>query len=223
MMKLSPRLAAVASFVRKNAAIADVGSDHAELPLYLFEEGRIAFCQAIENKAGPYERSAEALLSSRYQSRILLSLSDGISHLDPQVDTVVIAGMGGALVSSILTKHPERLAFVTTIIVDPHTDWPLVRKTLMGLSFVLSEEKFLYDERIAYDVMKWEKSSHPIVYSERELFFGPLALAAKPSAWKDYWGKEKARLEALAASSLPATKKCDVIALIKEIAEVISA
>ncbi|MFA6620507.1 MAG: tRNA (adenine(22)-N(1))-methyltransferase TrmK, partial [Bacilli bacterium] len=73
-MMLSKRLACVASFVTSGSFIADVGSDHAQLPLFLLSEGKIRGAMAIENKVGPYERMEKAVRSSPYQDKIILSL-----------------------------------------------------------------------------------------------------------------------------------------------------
>jgi tRNA (adenine22-N1)-methyltransferase len=207
-MTLSKRLETVASFVDKGASIADVGSDHAELPIFLFDQGAINFAEAIENKPGPYSVMEKALSHSGFLSHCRLSLSDGVAELDPQVDTVVLAGMGGPLIVRILNSHKEKLGHVKTIIVDAHSERPLVIGALAALGYRLSDNAFFFEADIAYDVMKWQRSPVAVAYSPKERLFGPLNLLRKPAAWVAYWSKERERLLALVQKpALPASGK----------------
>jgi tRNA (adenine22-N1)-methyltransferase len=196
-MNLSKRLLSVASFVEEGAFIADVGSDHAELPIFLLEEKRIRGAQTIENKKGPYQRMARAIEESGFLSSCELSLSDGISELSEKVDTVVLAGMGGGLILAILEAHPDRLSSVRTLIIDAHTDREKVRSTLPSLGFQIVDEDFLVEEGIAYDVLKAERTAHPKPYSAKEIAYGPINLLKRPQAWLQELEKRKERLLAL--------------------------
>jgi tRNA (adenine22-N1)-methyltransferase len=221
-MTLSKRLGAVASFVDEGAGIADVGSDHAELPIFLFEKGTIRFAEAIENKPGPFSIMKKALSHSGFLSRCRLSLSDGLAELDPKADTVVLAGMGGPLIVKILSSHKEKLSQVKTIIVDAHSERPLVIGVLANLGYRLSDSAFFFDAGIAYDVMKWQKSPEAVAYSPKERFFGPLNLLRVPAAWVRYWSKERGKLADLIQNpNLPAKEKAAYEKRIAEITEAI--
>lgn len=203
-MTLSLRLASVASLVDPGAAIADVGSDHAALPLALLAEGKIVFAQAIENKKAPFERMRKAIEESSFASLCLLSLSDGISELDERVDTVVLAGMGGRLAARILKEGQTRLTHVRSIIADAHSDRPLLIAALGELGFPLTDEIFIYDKGIPYDIMKGHRDGKATVYTEAELLFGPLHLRRKEEPWVKHWRAERDRLkELLAKEKLP--------------------
>jgi tRNA (adenine22-N1)-methyltransferase len=221
-MTLSKRLEAVASFVDEGASVADVGSDHAELPIFLLSRGTISFAEAIENKPGPYSVMEKALSRSGFLSHCRLSLSDGVAELDPQVDTVVLAGMGGPLIVRILSSHQEKLGHVKTIIVDAHSERPLVTGALATLGFRLSDNAFFFEAGIAYDIMKWRRSPEAVAYSPQELLFGPLNLRRKPPAWVAYWSGERARLLALIQNpDLPANEKAGYAVKIAKITEAI--
>lgn len=196
-MSLSKRLLQVASFVDQDAWIADVGSDHAELPIFLFQEKRIRGAQTIENKPGPYQRMAAAIERSGFLPLCELSLSDGLEKLSPRVDTVVLAGMGGNLILSILEKHKEKLASVRTLVIDAHTDRSKLRASLPSLGFRISDEAFLTDEGIAYDIIKATAQENAQPYSPLEIAYGPVNLKKRPSAWLEELRVRKDRLEAL--------------------------
>lgn len=196
-MMLSKRLACVASFVDGGAFIADVGSDHAQVPLFLFDAKRIRGAEAIENKKGPYGRMAKAILSSPYADRTILSLSDGISSIDPQVDTVILAGMGGRLIEEILCRDPQKLSRVNTLIIDAHSEREELYAFLGRLSFEIVGESFFFDQGIAYDVIKALKRGKPIIYSEKECRFGPLNLQYKNPDFIAFWSAKARHLEEL--------------------------
>jgi tRNA (adenine22-N1)-methyltransferase len=193
-MKLSKRLLGLASYVDKGAILADVGSDHAQLPLYLFERGVISKAETIENKKGPYQRMSEAINASPYAKQTHLSLSEGLTDLDSDVDTLVLAGMGGGLVLKILLEYPEKLKSIKTIIVDAHTDQRLVREGLSKLSYSLLDEDFVLDGKIPYYLMKWGQSAFPPIYSEAELTYGPINLFKWTELFQDSLMAEKAAI-----------------------------
>lgn len=169
-MSLSKRLLSLASLVPEGAYIADVGSDHCALPIYLFGQKRIRGALAIENKKGPYGRMEEAIRLSGYP--IEASLSDGISYLNSEVDTLLIAGMGGALISRILLSEREKLSKIKAIVLDPHSERPLLRKVLFSLGYEEKEGISLYDDGKYYELSRYEKSDKPLSLSEDELLFG---------------------------------------------------
>ena len=101
-MKLSKRLQSIYDMV-PSGVTADVGSDHGKLIISLFENGVISKGYAIENKKGPYNRLVKAINTHGVQDNVIPMLSDGISELPTDVDTVVIAGMGGFNVIDIFS------------------------------------------------------------------------------------------------------------------------
>ena len=105
-LELSPRLAAIAALVPQGARLADVGTDHAYLPVRLLLDGGIASAVATDVNEGPLQRGRET--AERYGVRtILFRRCDGLADVRAdEVDTVVIAGMGGDLIARILAAAP---------------------------------------------------------------------------------------------------------------------
>lgn len=188
-IKLSKRLKTIAKYVNQNDVVADIGSDHAHLPLYLFQNGVISKAYAIDNKTGPFLRMMENV--SKYDYDIKLSLSDGISMLESDVNTLVIAGMGAKTILNILSKK-EKLLNIYHIIIDSHNDVPLVRKEINKLGYIIKNEEILIDKNIYYIVMDFKKGNQE--YSEEELYFGPILLKKKDEVFLSY---HKERLEKL--------------------------
>ena len=163
-MKISDRLKAVASFVKENANVADVGADHGLLEIYLINEGKINSILAIENKSGPFS----ILKNNLEDYDVKLSLSDGISKIDETVDTIVLAGMGGILINNILNSNKTKLTNIKQIVVDAHRDIKLVRENICKLGFYIEQEKIVYEKGTYYFVISFLKGHHDYSLSEYE-------------------------------------------------------
>jgi tRNA (adenine22-N1)-methyltransferase len=169
--------------VDKGAIVVDVGSDHAQVPIYLLRTGVIAHAQAIENKKGPFLIMEKAIRKSGQSEKCAATMCDGLENVDPSADTAILAGMGGELIVSILEKDLTRLNGLKTIIVDSHTDLPFVRERIARLGYRMTDELFFFDAGKPYDIMKWTKSEEKADYSEKELYFGPINLQKKTPDW----------------------------------------
>ena len=165
-MKISDRLKTVASFIKDKANVADVGADHGLLEIYLLENRNVESILAIENKSGPFN-----ILKNNLQDyNVKLSLSDGIEKIDDKVDTIIIAGMGGILISDILKSHKEKLDKIKQIVIDAHRDNELVRRTITNLGFYIEKEKIVFENGVYYFVISFLKGHKD--YSDSEYEWG---------------------------------------------------
>lgn len=152
-MKISDRLVKIASSIRKDAKVADVGADHGLLEKYLIDNEITNSIFAIENKRGPYE----ILKNNLKDYDVTLSLSDGLEMLPDSCDTVVIAGMGGNLIIDILKKDISKLENINQIIVDAHKDIELVRREITKLGYKIDKENIVIENSIYYFVISFIK------------------------------------------------------------------
>ena len=119
MIHLSKRLNSIYNLVPNDVAI-DVGADHGQLIISLIENNVIKYGYAVENKKGPYERMVKAINASKVKDKITPIFASGISKMPEDVKTVIIAGMGGSTIISILKDDIDKLAHVDTILIDSH-------------------------------------------------------------------------------------------------------
>ena len=104
-MELSKRLTAVASLVTEGASVADIGTDHGYIPIYLVKQQIAEKAIALDINRGPLERARLHITGHGLKDRIETRLSDGLANVVPgEVDTMVAAGMGGALIIKILKE-----------------------------------------------------------------------------------------------------------------------
>lgn len=154
MVKLSNRLLAVASFVTEGNVLADVGTDHGYIPIYLLQEKRIPRAVAMDINAGPLKRAKEHIALYGLQDYIETRLSDGVTALTPgEADTVLIAGMGGGLVLHILEEGKNVCTQAKELVLQPQSELEKVRAYLWSNGYAILEEDMVLEDEKFYPMM----------------------------------------------------------------------
>lgn len=154
MVKLSNRLLAVASFVTEGNVLADVGTDHGYIPIYLLQEKRIPRAIAMDINAGPLKRAKEHIALYGLKDYIETRLSDGVAALRPgEADTVLVAGMGGGLVIHILEEGKNVCMQAEELILQPQSELERVRAYLWSNGYVILEEDMVLEDEKFYPMM----------------------------------------------------------------------
>lgn len=144
-----------ASLVTEGNRLADVGTDHGYIPIYLLLQKKIKSAIAMDINKGPLQRAKEHISLYELGDYIETRLSDGVAALQPgEVDSILIAGMGGGLVMHILEEGKEVCKQAKELILQPQSEIDHVRAYLRkeGYEF-LQEEMVLEDEKF-YPMMK---------------------------------------------------------------------
>lgn len=189
-MQLSKRLQAVADLVTPGNRLADVGTDHGYVPIWLYEQGRIPSALAMDLREGPLQRAAEHIRIHGLDEKIKTRLSDGLEKLLPgEADSIVIAGMGGMLVVKILTQGQAVLDSVQELILQPQSDLDAVREYLHRTGFVIVQEEMVFEEGKYYPMMK---AVHGENTDDRKIWFlyGRLLLENRHPVLESYLQKE---------------------------------
>ena len=189
-MQLSQRLLAVADLASAGHCLADVGTDHGYIPIYLMEKGNYERAIAMDVRKGPLLRAEENRKSHGFEDRMDLRLSDGVAALrEGEADTVVIAGMGGGLVIHILTEGAKVLKSVETLVLQPQSEFARVRDYLEKNEYRIEEEHMLCEDGKYYTMMR-VKHGKMTPLTEIEQKYGPVLLAKKDPVLKEFL-KEK--------------------------------
>ena len=205
MVKLSNRLKIIHDMVPKSV-VADIGSDHGKLMIALVESGIVNKGFAVENKEGPFERLRSNLIKYHVNDKITPLFSDGIKDITRDVETIVIAGMGGQTIVNILKAHPEKLVRVQTIIIDAHTAVPFARKEICQMGYAIADEKIVKEDGIFYEIIKFIKADKAII-SDEDLEFGPILRQEKSATFKEkYQNRIKEIDTILSKGQLPETR-----------------
>lgn len=190
-MKLSKRLQTIADFVKKGAVVADIGTDHAHIPIYLIKNNIISKAYACDINAGPLEKAKENINYYGIKN-IELRLSNGLEKLKTdEADTFIIAGMGGELITDILDRGQGFFDKKNTFILSPHTKIEEVRNYLLRKGLKILKEDMCIDEGKFYTVMEAVYIGKTFSYTKGELLFGKYLIDNKNPVLFEYLKKEK--------------------------------
>ena len=170
-LKISQRLCTAASFVRDGAVVADIGTDHAYLPIYLALNGRIKSAYASDINVGPIERANENIEKYGLKNLITTKVEAGLNGIEKIAPTdIVICGMGGELIVKILENSPYIRQNGIRLILQPMTHVKEVREYLQDGFSAIAENVVCEDGKI-YQILclQYVGGFHPLSELEKEL------------------------------------------------------
>ena len=151
IFELSPRLQSVADLVPQGARFADVGTDHAYLPVWLILNGTVHQAIASDLREGPLENARQTAERFGVSDRLSFRLCDGLMGLKPEeADTIAIAGMGGETIADILSAAPWTAEGEHRLLLQPMTAHPELRAWLDGHGFQIEREILTCEDKTLY-------------------------------------------------------------------------
>ena len=189
-MELSKRLSAVAGLVSSGLVVADVGTDHGYIPIFLLESGKCEKAFAMDVNEGPLKRARDHIAIHGLSRKIELRLSDGVRALVPgECECVVIAGMGGGLAIKILEEGKEIFQSLKEFVLQPQSELSKVREYLWKEGYQVVAEDMVEEDGKFYPMMKVTKGSDS-EYSNIELRYGRNLLKDNHPVLKVFLEKE---------------------------------
>ena len=178
-LKISKRLRTAAELCREGSRVADVGTDHAYLPIYLLTEGKITGGVVTDINKGPIDRAIAHIREYGADQKLTAIHCDGLSAVAPcSVDDIFILGMGGELIADIVAAAEWTKNKDIRLILQPMTHPEAVRGFLWDNGYRIVAERFVFDEKI-YQVIAAEYCGERESYNELELMFGKINLEEK--------------------------------------------
>ncbi len=169
---LSKRLYAAASFVREGAFVADIGTDHAYLPIYLVSRGRARGAVASDINRGPYLCAKKNIEENSLSDRIATLCVGGLEGIDAYApDDILICGMGGELIAKIIDEARWTRDGHIRLVLQPMTHSEILRKYLFDNGFTIIDEAIVLEDKL-YEVICAEYTGIAESYSEIELLLG---------------------------------------------------
>lgn len=171
-IKLSKRLQAAAGFAREGGFVADVGTDHAYLPLWLLLEGRIRGGVVSDIHQGPIDRAAAHIRQYGAEGRLTPILCDGLTALEGyRPEDIFILGMGGELIARIIDDAPMTKRTGVRMILQPMTHPERVRAFLSENGYTIADETLVKEDKI-YQILVAEYTGVSEPLDELSLHFG---------------------------------------------------
>lgn len=248
-IKLSDRLQRLLEQVPEGSRLADIGSDHALLPVAAVGSGRIPSAIAGEVNPGPFEAARRGVAEAGLSRKIDVRRGDGLEVLEPgEADCITIAGMGGSLIAAILERGQKlgKLAGVKTLALQPNVGEDILRRWLLQNGWLLVSEHILEEDGKIYEILtaipesdgaaganeqlyrEYELAGGKVVLDQGLLLqMGPWLIQAPNEVFKTKWQGEISKLEtiltSLSRSELEAAeeKRSRIKLQIKQIAEVL--
>ena len=196
-MELSKRLQAVADLVDDGLIVADIGTDHGYIPIYLVKEQKCRKAFAMDVNEGPLLRAKEHIAEHGLSHLIEVRQSDGVKALAPgEAECVVVAGMGGALTIKIMEEGKEIFRDLKAFVLQPQSELEKVRQYLYENNYHVVREDIVLEDGKFYPMMK-VVNGQTSEYDSKELRYGKELLRQKHPVLKQLLEKEQQTKETI--------------------------
>lgn len=188
----SLRLQAISHYVSEGEVVADVGCDHAFLPIALLTDGKVEKAIGIDVNSLPLASAEKNAKEAGFGSdRLVLRLGNGLEPLLPGEATLVtMAGMGATLMIRLLEQSPEVVRGLKRLILCPNTDPWQVRKWAKENNWRVFDEDVVQENGRFYEIIVLEPGLER-EYSEEDLYFGPKLLEKSNDVIAAYYAVRK--------------------------------
>ncbi len=195
---MNKRMQAIVKYMESGRGVIDVGTDHGYFPTWMASHGYKGNIIASDINASPLQKAMETAREAGVEDKIRFQLCDGLDSCPPDlVDTIVIAGMGGELIASILSRAPDLSGI--NLVLQPNTREPELYVWLRKNGYEIAAQKACEDGKFVYLVFKAHRaeSKVPQECSELESIAGKLDIRLEES--KKYIRRKINRIESAAA------------------------
>ena len=226
---LSQRLERVAAHIPAGARLADIGSDHAYLPVALMRRGAIAAAVAGEVAATPFQAANRTVADNGLTQHITVRLADGLAAIEAgdDITAVSLCGMGGETIRDILDSGRARLNGRERLILQPNGGEQPLRQWLMDNHYRIVAEEVLQENRFYYEIIVAERAE-AMTYTAEQLYFGPLQMQARSpeflAKWQRILREKRKTLASLeqARQAVPKQKVQEIVQQVKWIDQLLA-
>lgn len=221
---LSPRLRAISEITPHCKCFADIGTDHAYLPVYLCMCKKVEKAIASDIVKGPLLRAESTINKFDMNDKISVRLGPGVSTLSRnEADVVAVCGMGGLIIANILKEGRDILCGTERILLQPMTAVTELREYLLADNWSIDDEYLIEDNGKLYNILSISPNGENVKYNKVELFLGKKLIEKKPPLYAQYLDKKINKLKkmldglGISKSENSKEKKKEVDILLEEI------
>ena len=208
------RLDVLLSLLPRGCRLADIGCDHAYIPISAVKQGKSVFAYASDVRKGPLSRAAKNVAEAGLSDKIVLTLADGLDGAEEyRPDTIVIAGMGGELIADILDRAPFVKTDKITLILQSMTCPDELRKYLLSAGFEIERERLAYEDRHIYQILvcRFKDAAQKYTAAELEVGKGHEDGELVPALYKKYIAKYEKIIKGKSKAGIDAQKEREVL------------
>ncbi|MGI6453396.1 MAG: tRNA (adenine(22)-N(1))-methyltransferase [Syntrophomonadaceae bacterium] len=179
-MKLDRRLQIIASMIIRDEPAADIGTDHALLPVYLVKNHLVPAMVVSDINPQPLGRAERIIRDYNLLKSIDIRLGDGLKVLDyGEVSTVVVAGLGGDTMAAILSQDWKKANSFKRFIFQPMSRAASLRNILSCQGWPIIDEEIVWENNRFFEVICCEPDNRPYQLTELEMDVGPVILSKR--------------------------------------------
>ena len=187
MFELDTRLFAAAELLGTGNTLADIGSDHAFLPIYMLKNQRIAHAIITDINDMPLKNSMDHVNQYRMQNYCEFRKGSGLEIIkDGDADLISICGMGGDLIATIIKNGIDTAKSAEKLVLQPMTNHALLRKNITEMGFRIIDEKMIRDRHLFYQIFSVQKGDETQYKNEIDFEFSPLLRYNKDETMREY-------------------------------------
>lgn len=191
-MNIDNRLKRITDFIPSDSYILDVGCDHAFLDIYLALNRNNVKLIASDINENPLKIAKENIKKYNLEDEITLEKADGVSKINDEVDTVVIAGMGTSTINDIINNDLKKLKNVKKIIISSHTSSFELRENMNKKGFKIIDEAVVFDKGKYYEIIVYSNGYEKL--SKLDMKYGPIISKRKDEITKAYFNERYLKL-----------------------------
>lgn len=192
MVQLNKRLTKVSEYLNHNK-LADIGSDHAYLPIYAIQKGLIKEAIAGEVVKGPFLAAQQNTKENGLSNVIEIRLGNGLEVIDETVDVITICGMGGPLIAQIISEGKDKLKHFPDLVLQANIHALPIREVLQSIGYKIYDEQIIKDKKHIYEIIVAKKGNMEL--DDIQMRFGPILVERKDEYFFEKWRREIDSLE----------------------------
>lgn len=190
------RITLLASLAKDASFLVDVGCDHGYVAIKALKEYNVGYACLTDINSQPLEQAKKNVLANNLTDRVSFLLSNGLEAFDGNMDTVIIAGMGGFTIKDIMKNSLDKFKHFKKIILSPQSEQEGLRKFLIDNRFSFDYETMIKDDRKYYEVIVCHYDHNSTKkYSLLDYKYGPILKDSNDEAFIEYITRRESMLK----------------------------
>ena len=191
---MSNRLVMISSSVKKCNLLYDIGTDHAYVPIDLLQEKKCEIVYATDVKKGPLQIANKNIQKYNLQNNIFTRIGNGLDVISEKPDCIIIAGMGGILISQLITNNLEKAMSANQLIIQAMNAEEIIRKILIEKGFEIEFEKLVKEGKKIYNLISARYTDSKVRFDEFEYYTSKYLINQKDKLLIEYLKPKVKRL-----------------------------